>query len=183
MRAPLVGLLVWSCVANGAVSTAGDDAPCRTPDADRLDFGRATMLYNNLGGHGPRAGPQLMRYGGVGKAGNGRPIDLIVTNTTPYFPTDSASNGRQGSFGRINVAPSASVGLKFSFVDGVTNVSVALKEFTISFLDFDMSTSTSGKECLTIAASQWSSYLVSDRFTKSSSWATSSPRNRHQRSW
>ena len=69
------------------------------------------------------------------------------------------------------MAPSASVGLKFSFVDGVTNVSVALKEFTISFLDFDMSTSTSGKECLTIAASQWSSYLVSDRFTKSSSWA------------
>ena len=163
MRRALVALLALSGTAHGA-------EPCRAADDFVLSFETATSVYNNLGGTGPElTHPPVMRLGGVGTFA-GELIDLVVTNTSAYHPHKTQYNGLKSYFGQINLSDVAPVGLRFTFVDSVSSEPVQLGKFQLSFFDFDMvdASINSGRECLTIADSEWSSYQMSDRRVDSS---------------
>ena len=163
MRNALVVALALSGTAHGA-------EPCRAADDFVLSFETATSVYNNLGGTGPDlTHPPVIRLGGVGTFA-GSLIDLVVSNTSAYHPKVVEFNGRMSYFAQLNLGDVAPVGLRFTFVDSESSEPVQLGKFQLSFFDFDMvdASINKGRECLTIADSEWSSYQMSDRRVDSS---------------
>lgn len=97
------------------------------------------QVTNNLGGVGPDAGAEEIRFSNAA-AVKGQVLDLIIKSTgTGYKAKNAASNGKSksGTFGVINLKAKSNVDLEFSWVDSTTGNSVALDQVAISFYDVD----------------------------------------------
>lgn len=114
--------------------------------AVKLDFFHSTLAHRNLGGLGPDAGDENMRYQNVGnrtvRVGDvlqTMPFDLVVTATGDYQYHNQGRSGLSGSYGVVNLkAPSATT-LTFSFEDSATGEPVVLEAFHFSIFDVDQS--------------------------------------------
>jgi hypothetical protein len=117
----------------------------------RLD--RATVIQNNLGGHGPDAGVAHIRYENVATLADGTVVDLIVSARGVYkpFKGQPSANGISGSFGIIGLEASTAgnaVDLDFSFVSSSSGLPIELEEIDFSILDEDKGL-TSAQESVT----------------------------------
>lgn len=65
-------------------------------------------------------------------------INLEVTNTTPYFTTDSGKNGVRNGLAYISVQGGRPLGLDFRFVSAITGELARVPEFRLSLFDLDM---------------------------------------------
>jgi len=95
-------------------------------------------VHSNLGGQGPDAGAEEMRYSNIADL-NGGGIDLVVTNTTPYEYKSAKQNGLKGCFGKFNLIAPSSVTLSFRFVRTGTNDDVDASNYLFSIYDVDES--------------------------------------------
>lgn len=83
-------------------------------------------------------GPDGLRYNGIATSG-ATTIDLIVTAGSGYKAFNSSQNGKNGSFGQINLMEGISSQFTFQFVDSADDSPFVLDAFNLSFLDIDKS--------------------------------------------
>lgn len=113
-----------------------------------LDFFNSKMEHSNLGGKGPDAGAETIRFEGIGVTGEDhKPFDMVITTVGDYTPSDNTDNGFEcgqpaagcttGFFAQVNVATETSVELLFSFQDSATQAAVTLDKFMFSIHDVD----------------------------------------------
>ena len=95
-----------------------------------LDFSRATLRNNNLGGQGPDvSSDESMYFASVGTMPDGSPLNLRVTALTPYVPRDATRHNRiNGAIPQINLGQNETVALQFAFTDS-SGHPVTLSEF------------------------------------------------------
>mmetsp|Transcript_48785 Transcript_48785/g.115953 ORF Transcript_48785/g.115953 Transcript_48785/m.115953 type:complete len:589 (-) Transcript_48785:140-1906(-) len=150
-------------VGVGGVSLA--DA-CIGPGGNRNWYMQVVeMITNNLGGLGPETfKPKEMRLQvelGTGK-GVIHNYDLVITNTTAYYPKDPSKNGLiEGvrDFFRINTRGKSTTRFQARFVDRATGKKVELDEFFITWYDIDK-TKTSLHEKLLVK--DYARYTLTD---------------------
>jgi hypothetical protein len=107
-----------------------------------------TQVHSHLGGVGPDAGAEEMRFSEVATG-----IDLKVVTTSPYLVNENSRNTARGCFGVVNVAKDSNVTLTFTFVNSGTDVPATLESSAyLSFFDLDCS--SSGCESVTVGSSQ-----------------------------
>ena len=111
---------------------------CHSSKAAKLDFSKGTTPSNNLGGKGPQAGPEEMRFYGVATTHTGDAFDIVVTTLGAY--EGSKKNGIQGTLGCLGMKPVINNGrgdFRFSFMQPGTNTPFRVPEFHMTFLDLD----------------------------------------------
>jgi ssDNA-specific exonuclease RecJ len=113
-----------------------------------------TVLVNNLGGHGPSTGENVIRFGAVTTVGDNT-VDLIIGVAGTYERTETGRNGHVSGnhIFKIVQAPSSSTTLEFSLVDSQTNSPVVLDKFAFSFFDIDGNGYRQLKESVTVCGS------------------------------
>lgn len=114
------------------------DCGCSRGDSFNIDFFQSTVGHSNLGGLGPDAGVQELRYTNIGTF-NGDVLDLVITADSNYASTNPNSSGKRGKFGTINVVGGASPEMTFSIVKTGTNTPVQLGELAFTMHDIDES--------------------------------------------
>jgi len=101
------------------------------------------VINNNLGGYGPdKSGKKEMRLRVVLGSGKGQKqtLDLIIANTTAYYPKDPSKNGLISGvkdFFNINTRGKSNTKFKARFVDSDTGKPVKLDRFFITWYDID----------------------------------------------
>jgi len=126
-----------------------------------LDFGAATVLHSNLGGHGPDSGDENLVYGGVLDG-----IDLVVTAISHYTPNDInpsggvLHNGEHLGFGVINIASGSHVDLLFKFVYHASGEGVVMPPFVFALFDSDQGFAHESRETYTVKG--FNSYRLRD---------------------
>mmetsp|Transcript_14444 Transcript_14444/g.34100 ORF Transcript_14444/g.34100 Transcript_14444/m.34100 type:complete len:614 (+) Transcript_14444:128-1969(+) len=102
-----------------------------------------SMKNNNLGGLGPdKSAKKEMRMRveiGSGK-GNKQRYDLVIQNTTTYYPKDSSKNGLIDGvrdFFRINTRGKSTTRFKARFLDTVTGKPVKMDRLFFTWYDID----------------------------------------------
>jgi len=106
---------------------------------DSVKMNIFNQVTNNLGGVGPDAGAEEIRFSRAA-AVKGQILDLIIKSKGGSYRAKSpASNGKMksGAFGQINLKTKSEVELEFSWVDAETGASVTLEQVSISFYDVD----------------------------------------------
>jgi len=137
-------------VVDTSLDKAFKGSPPDCQPALRMDIGKSTVVYSNLGNMGPDSGPEGILYRNV-LADSGDEIDLHVSALSSYTPKQPQGNGKVASFGRINVATGTNVATKFSFYESGTQTPVIMKPFTMSFVDLDEQRDEGmGREYITI---------------------------------
>jgi hypothetical protein len=106
-----------------------------------LDFTKATLIFNNLGGEGPdkylptgEPAPAQIRYR---KLVHGQAVDLMIVSDPGYTAHNSKRNGILGGNGQINAKSGTAAGLTFTFVEEGTNNPHVMSEFYMTFSDID----------------------------------------------
>ena len=110
------------------------DILCASTEASHLiDFSRATLRNNNLGGQGPDASSdESMYFASVGTTPDGSPLNLRVTALTPYMPRNALKHNLiNGAIPQINLGQNETVTLRFDFVSS-SGQSVVLREFFLT---------------------------------------------------
>jgi hypothetical protein len=123
----------------------------------QLDFEKATIKHNNLGGMGPNSAscgsaiddPQELRYDSIATLNN-RGVAMVVKGLSPYNPNQGAcgkgskANGIAGKFGRINLGnhQKFTALVQFIYMDDSTPAEIPDVDFT--FYDFDHGTLSYG---------------------------------------
>merc|ERR1719171_2275022 len=97
-----------------------------------LDFERAEITQNNLGGVGPDAGTHELRYSHIMTLPDGKDVDLVVISESPYVKAGAGSNGKSGKFGKINLMNDHDVELRFRFELTADQVPVSIPNFFFS---------------------------------------------------
>lgn len=114
------------------------------------------MKNNNLNGWGPGGGAESFRYSEVLPG-----VDLIVKADGAYRPNKAELNGVwRRRYGRLNLASGISTDLLFRFVEAEGQAPVKVDNFM--FTVFDMDQGTRCQTRLTMNASSYNSYHVSD---------------------
>ena len=128
------------------------DILCASTEASHLiDFSRATLRNNNLGGQGPDASSdESMYFASVGTTPDGSPLNLRVTALTPYMPRNALKHNLiNGAIPQINLGQNETVTLRFDFVSS-SGQSVVLRKFFLTCYDLDQETDLpSGMESVT----------------------------------
>lgn len=157
-------------------------APPNCEDDVKLDFGRASLMANNLNGKGPGTGREEdMRFAHLGEH-EGKSFDLVVTSANFEYPgnPDPVYNGLLTWWPPEGMPPNANkakglisakrgpgnesqpVELKFKIVEEGTDVPLTLPKFYFTFLDIDTDggglVKTPGEEKVT--ASGFAQYIV-----------------------
>jgi hypothetical protein len=129
-----------------------------------LDFTKAQIVVNNLGGKGPNkllpsgeAAPEEIRFRNLVQS---QPVDLVVTTKPGYEPFHADRNGILGGNGQINARSGSSVPLTFSFVKEGTNIPHVMKKFYFTFSDLDER--HGGKETEKIRVTGFDKYYTTD---------------------
>lgn len=108
------------------------DCGCSRGAAAKLDIAAATIPANNLQSFGVGS----IRYSsGVSSAGE--PFDLVVTANDGYLANNLAKNGKQGSFGVINIKVNTTTTFRFSIVRPGTDTPLTLAEVHMATFDLD----------------------------------------------
>jgi len=123
-----------STSARAQHDTCGEAQP--QEPAYRLKY----IVRNNLGGMGPDAGPQEMRFKVVtGKgAAEVERYDFVITNMTAYHPQDSSRNGMLASsqdFFRISMRGTTDTIFKARFVDLKTGKLAKMEDVFLTWFD------------------------------------------------
>lgn len=122
------------------------DCGCSISQAVILDFEKATMVQNNLGGKGPGSGAQEMRFGNIGEYPAGQPFEVVMSTSDRFESSVASFNGvtRFPKFGNIamNTAGSPSgysgeINVKVSFVRPGSTTAVILPEVFFAVFDVD----------------------------------------------
>jgi len=128
-----------------------------------LDFEKATVKHNNLGGLGPdKDEPKEIRYGSIGK-NNGKSIDMIVSTSGEYRTPMPKLNGIRGKFALLALSNGTKTPLKIRFVDSDTDKPATLLKFYLSFLDIDHSTNKEHKQKEKVYAKGFREYFRSKK--------------------
>lgn len=110
------------------------DAPEPIVDGLQLNFSKATMGVNNLGGKGPdEDGDGVIEVKKVTVYGD-KTINMIIEPLTSYEGNVEMNQLRDG-FIQVNFKENTSTDLKATFVDDATGLPVLLPDFTLSFWD------------------------------------------------
>jgi hypothetical protein len=129
-----------------------------------LDFTKAKLVVNNLGGEGPEKflpngdeAPHEMRFRDlvVDKA-----VDLVVTTQAGYRAHNANRNGILSGNGQINAKSGTKTPLTFTFVDEGTNNPYVMHKFYITFSDVDER--HKGKEVESIRVTGFDTYYTND---------------------
>lgn len=100
-----------------------------------LSLSKQNIMVSNLGGAGPDSGPPVLTYGDVFPL-SGRDVDLVITNTTPYFPYDARANGIHNGFGAISMAANSSTSFEFKLIDRATSTPLDnMEPYALSLVD------------------------------------------------
>lgn len=144
-------------VTTTSTTTTTQDPGCTdhggvASDSMVLDFEKAKVTSNNLGGMGPNEGdPEELRYQAIARLSDGRDVDLVVTTESPYTRVKSAMNGKgKKGLGKINLENGQGVELKFRFESTLTGHPVAVPAFMFSVADLDEGENGNGRETLMI---------------------------------
>jgi len=116
-------------------------------DLPNIDFSRATVLHNNLGGQGPDTGANNLRIGNAG-TWNFKMFDIVVTSPPTYRSGRAAENGlRSDSPGFENfmwvgietglLCAGSYCKFNFQFLDSGTDEPMMLPEVHITAFDID----------------------------------------------
>jgi len=118
------------CVA-GSPECAPDEVCTKSVKMNTL-----TVSQNNLGGVGPDAGAEEIRYGSAAVV-NGRTVDLVLTTDGDFKSHNPAKNGNSGPFGLLNVKCGTSVSVNMKVVDAETGQPVVLDRVALTWYDLD----------------------------------------------
>lgn len=103
-------------------------------DSVQLNFSKATLGVNNLGGKGPDADDDgVIEIKKVTVYGD-QTINMIIEPLTSYNG-NVEMNQLRGGFIQLNFQENTSTDLKATFVDDATGLPVLLPDFTLSFWD------------------------------------------------
>jgi hypothetical protein len=113
------------------------DCGCTTSRASKVTLSEEAISNNNLGGLGPKAGPEELRFTNVGVSDTGDAFDVVVTPVDQYSTPAATNNGAEGAFGIINVGRDSQTTFKFSFTKVGTHTPVRLNEIHMAIFDLD----------------------------------------------
>ena len=146
------GTQICSSIVDYMTTVCMDCGACRTelnalnPTEETIEIGigQSTLSHSNLGGVGPDAGEQNMRFKNAGLV-YGRSIDVVLSNVSTYrAPNGASANGIVAErFGQMNIGYGSTVDLHLQFRDTETDEPVVLHEFVMGFFDFDTGASSS----------------------------------------
>jgi len=139
----IVDYMSTECMDCGACRTELN-ALNPTEESIEIGIGQSTLSHSNLGGVGPDAGEQNVRFQKAGLA-YGRSIDVVLSNVSTYrAPNGASANGILAErFGQMNVGFGSTVDLRLQFRDTETDEPVVLHQFVMGFFDFDSGASSS----------------------------------------
>lgn len=107
-------------------------------------------VHSNLGGHGPDQGEQALRFFRVAKF-RGRPLDLVIQNTTVYLPKFAERNGiAVYSVGRINLMANQPTRFSFRLVHTSTDEDVKVDALSLSFFHMEQGAMSGSQEIFTV---------------------------------
>jgi len=134
------------CV-QGATECSPDDVCSKSVKMNTL-----TVTQNNLGGVGPDAGAEEIRYGNAAVV-NGRAVDLVLTTDGTFTTSKPAKNGKSGAFGIINVKCGSQVTVKMQVVDSESGAPVTLEQVALTWYDLDEGKKGKGRATVTTCGS------------------------------
>lgn len=143
------------------------DCGCSISEAVILDFEKATMVQNNLGGKGPGSGAQEMRFGNIGEYPAGQPFEVVMSTSDRFESTYASFNGvtKFPKFGNIalNAAGSPSgfsgeIKVQVSFVRPGSTTAVVLPE--VFFAVFDVDGNTGLKNYQVLSGKGYAGYVT-----------------------
>jgi len=152
-RAPGPAPLTGS--AGAATELVADSDPC-----DKYEFIKLLdVLHSNLGGHGPDSGAEGLVFKASDRVPGQPEVDLIITvnASASYKRAHTKSNGINGAYGCITVAPGNEADFTFHIFNAKTMKpkEVAKQDFT--FFDLDQGASDDNQEYVKVydAAKSW----------------------------
>lgn len=124
-----------SAAADEKQAPSLDETMCE--DSKTLYFRKSMVQYSNLGGHGPDSDmpgsiriSDVMPYSGVF-------VDLVITNDVPYFASPDFPNKIvSNEFLSIGMNSGSETILKVAFKDRVTDSTMMVPGFTLTFVEF-----------------------------------------------
>jgi len=111
-----------------------------------------TVSHNNLGGVGPDAGAEEIRYINAAVI-NGKAVDLVLTTDGTFTSSKPSVNGNAGAFGRLNVKCGTSVTVSMKVVDAETGNPVVLDAVALTWYDLDEGKKSKGRATVTTCGS------------------------------
>lgn len=130
-------------------------APECTPDAvctTAVKMNTLTVTQNNLGGVGPDAGAEEIRYSNAAVV-KGRAVDLVVTTDSDFKTNKASRNGNAGPFGIVNVKCGTSVTVTMKVVDSENGQPVTLDTVAVTWYDLDEGKKGKGRASVTTCGS------------------------------
>lgn len=103
-----------------------------------------TVSHNNLGGVGPDAGAEEIRYSNAAVV-NGRKVDLVLSTDGVFKTSKASKNGHSGAFGVLNVKCGTSVTVTMKMVDSENGQPVVLDTVALTWFDLDEGKKGSGR--------------------------------------
>jgi hypothetical protein len=134
------------CVA-GAPECAPEEVCTKAVKMNTL-----TVSHNNLGGVGPDAGAEEIRYSNAAVI-NGKAVDLVLTSDGTFTSSKPSVNGNAGAFGRLNVKCGTSVTVSMKVVDAETGNPVVLDAVALTWYDLDEGKKSKGRATVTTCGS------------------------------
>jgi len=134
------------CVA-GAPECAPEEVCTKAVKMNTL-----TVSHNNLGGVGPDAGAEEIRYSNAAVI-NGKAVDLVLTTDGTFTSSKPSVNGNAGAFGRLNVKCGTSVTVSMKVVDAETGNPVVLDAVALTWYDLDEGKKSKGRATVTTCGS------------------------------
>jgi hypothetical protein len=134
------------CVA-GAPECAPEEVCTKAVKMNTL-----TVSHNNLGGVGPDAGAEEIRYSNAAVI-NGKTVDLVLTTDGTFTSSKPSVNGNAGAFGRLNVKCGTSVTISMKVVDTETGNPVVLDAVALTWYDLDEGKKSKGRATVTTCGS------------------------------
>jgi len=133
--------------------------PC-TICATSTEVDLSNVVQNNLGGLGPDAGAEEIRYANAITL-DGKTLDVVLTAESEYKTPKPTKNGAKGGFGIFTLKAKQSTDFKFSFVDSTSGAPVAVKDLAVTFYDMDEGKRGRQKESISMCSAQ-EVYTTSD---------------------
>lgn len=123
--------------------------PC-TICASAISVDLSNVVVNNLGGLGPDAGAEEVRYQNAIDL-DGRKLDVVLTvEGGSYVTPKPQKNGNTGTgFGIFTLKVDNSADFKFTFVDSGTGEPVAVEDLALTFYDLDQAKKSLQQETIT----------------------------------
>jgi len=111
-----------------------------------------SVTQNNLGGVGPDAGAEEIRYGNAAVVG-GRTVDLVLTTDGTFKTSKPTKNGKSGPFGILNVLCGTSVTVTMKVLDSESGAPVTLDAVALTWYDLDEGKKEKGRATVTTCGS------------------------------